>query len=110
MTTPHVLGTAEARTSLPAILESFREHGEHAEPVFIGAYRQPEAVLISAALAQRIAPLIEDLLLADRLRERLAATDAATPGDDIVRNLGLDEADIASETAALLQHLPSPAR
>lgn len=109
MTSPHVLGTAEARTSLPAILESFREQGGAAEPVFIGAYRQPEAVLISVGLAERIAPLIEELLLADQIRERLGSSNTSTAGDEVVRNLGIDEDDIAVETAALLRQLSAPA-
>lgn len=99
---PHIMGTAETRRKLPKILESFRLAGSTAEPVFIGAYRHVEAVLLPAQLAEKLAPIIEDLILAERARSREAHPSLTTSGDDIVRRLGLDEEAISIETAALL--------
>lgn len=96
-----VLGTAEARKELPAILERFRHEGAEAEPVFIGSYRRAEAVVLSAALAERLSVVLEDLILADRLRERLAASGEPIGGDIVEARLGLDRGEIDREKAAL---------
>jgi hypothetical protein len=105
VTTPHILGTAETRRTLPAILDRFRQQGADAEPVYIGAYRNADAVLLPAALAERIAPLLEDLMIAQRMKARLAARYEVVSGDDLVARLGLDEAALSDETAALLAEL-----
>lgn len=99
---PHIMGTAETRRKLPSILEAFRTAGNTAEPVFIGAYRHVEAVLLPAPLAEKLAPLIEDLLLAERARARAVDASLTISGDDMVQRLGLDESAISAETAALL--------
>ena len=98
-----VLGTAEARAALPAILERFREQGVDAAPVFIGSYRRADAVVISAALAERLAPLLEDLLLADVIRERLAALGAPISGDSVIDHLGLSRDELGVAKRLLLE-------
>jgi len=104
-TTPRILGTAETRKRLPAILSEFRRRGADAAPVYIGSYRHADAVLIPAALAERIAPLIEDALLAERVRARLADPGVPVPGDEVVARLGLDGDALATERASLLAGL-----
>ena len=64
---PHeVLATREARATLPAMLERFRQDGADAEPVVIGARRRPEAVVLSyerylqlAGGRERVAAVLE---------------------------------------------------
>ncbi|HEY5014185.1 MAG TPA: type II toxin-antitoxin system Phd/YefM family antitoxin [Acidimicrobiia bacterium] len=104
-TAPAVLGTSEARSQLPAILQRCRTQGASAEPVFIGANRKPVAVIVPAELLERLAPYLEDLALADRLRARLADTRPSLSEDEVDRALGLDPAAVAAERAALLDQL-----
>jgi len=102
---PHIMGTAETRKRLPAILDEFRKHGAQAEPVYIGSYRHADALLIPAALAARIAPLLEDVMIAERAKARLAEPFEPIPGDELVARLGLEESEISAETATLLAEL-----
>lgn len=103
--TPHIMGTAETRKKLPAILGEFRKHGAEAEPVYIGSYRHADALLIPAALAAKIAPLLEDVMIAERAKARPAEPFTPVSGDELVARLGLDETDISAETATLLAEL-----
>lgn len=98
----HVMGTSETRKKLPKILEAFRASGSAAEPVFIGAYRHIEAVLLPAALAEKLAPVIEDMVAAERARARSEQAGDTVSREDIVRRLGLDESTISEQTASLL--------
>jgi antitoxin StbD len=43
------LPTREAMSKLPSLLAGFRARGADADPVVIGAYRRPEAVVLSYA-------------------------------------------------------------
>jgi hypothetical protein len=108
LTTPHIMGTAETRKRLPAILDEFRRRGAGAEPVYIGSYRNADALLIPAALAAKIAPLLEDVMIAERAKARLAEPVETVSRDELVVRLGLDEAAISAETAALLAELDAP--
>jgi len=45
MSSPRVLGIAEARSSLPALMRALSENPD-ADPVVIGSHRTPKAVLI----------------------------------------------------------------
>ena len=100
-TSPRVLGTAEARKELPAILDRFRHDGLQAEPVFIGSYRRPEAVILSAEIVEQLAPWLEDLLLAERIRERLAARGAPVAVDTVKVQLGIGDDEVDAEKEAL---------
>ena len=103
--TPHILGTAETRKMLPAILDRFRRQGADAEPVFIGSYRHADAVLIPVALAEKLAPVIEDLLIAERNIQRLNEPHETIHGDELVERLGLERVDLESDRAEVLMHL-----
>jgi len=55
-----IASTSEVRERLPAIAKAFREHGAGAAPVCFGAHRKPEAVIVPAALFERLLPYLED--------------------------------------------------
>jgi hypothetical protein len=100
-TSPRVLGTAEARKELPAILDRFRHDGLQAEPVFIGSYRHPEAVILSAEIVEQLAPWLEDMLLAERIRERIAVGGEQVSADAVKAQLGIGDDELATEKEAL---------
>ncbi len=49
-----------------------------------------------------MAPLLEDVMIAERAKARLVEQFTPVSGDELVARLGLEEADISAETAALL--------
>ena len=61
-----------------------------------------QALLLPASMAEKLAPLIEDLLVAERSRARAVDGSLTISGDEIIRRLGLDDAAISAETADLL--------
>lgn len=87
-----VLPSAEARTALPDALRRFRAEGLAAEPVVFGSHRRPEAVVIPFELYAQLLPVIEDLEIAQLVRERAAAGDSV-PLADVAGAVGLDPAD-----------------
>jgi hypothetical protein len=70
-----VLPTSEARAELSAITAGFREQGAAAGIVVFGNRRVPEAAVVPYELVELLDPIIEDLVIAARVRERLAADD-----------------------------------
>jgi hypothetical protein len=68
-----VLPTSEARALLTTITAEFREHGAACGPVLFGSHRVPEAALVPYELVELLDPIIEDLVIAARVRERRAA-------------------------------------
>jgi hypothetical protein len=84
-----VLPSREIRTELPKALERFRQDGIAAAPIVFGAHRKPEAVVIPFELYASLLPLIEDLEIAQIVRERTAAG-PATPLDETAAKLGID--------------------
>lgn len=85
----HVLPSGDARTELPKALARFRHDGALAAPVVFGAHRKAEAVVIPYALYERLLPAIEDLEIAELVRQR-AAEGAAVPLSDVAASLGLN--------------------
>lgn len=84
-----VLPSREIRIELPKALERFRLEGIAATPVVFGAHRKPEAVVIPFELYASLLPLIEDLEIAQLVRERTAAG-PATPLEATAAKLGID--------------------
>ena len=84
-----VLPSREIRTELPKALERFRLEGISAQPIVFGAHRKPEAVVIPFELYASLLPLIEDLEIAQIVRDRTAAG-AATPLAGTAAKLGID--------------------
>jgi hypothetical protein len=68
-----VLPTSEARAALTTIAAEFREHGVAAGIVVFGSRRVPEAAVVPYELIELLDPVVEDLVIAARTRERLAA-------------------------------------
>lgn len=79
-----VLPTSEARRLLTSITADFREHGAASGPVLFGSHRRPEAAIVPYELLELLDPVIEDLVIAARVRERLAEDDGTRLGVDEV--------------------------
>lgn len=75
MTPAEVLPTSEARAELTAITAAFRAHGAASGIVVFGSRRVPEAAVVPYELIELLDPVIEDLVIAARARERLADDD-----------------------------------
>lgn len=86
-----VLPTSEARKLLTAITAEFREHGAASGPVLFGSRRRPEAAIVPYELVELLDPIIEDLVIAARARERLAGDDGTRFSvDEVAAEFGLD--------------------
>lgn len=57
---PEIASTSEVRDRLPSIAKAFRERGAAAAPVCFGSHRKPEAVIVPAALFERLLPYLAD--------------------------------------------------
>lgn len=84
-----VLPSRDARDAMPKALKRFRSEGALAEPMIFGSHRKPEAVVIPYDLYASLLPFIEDLEIAQMIRERSAAG-PATPLADTAAKLGID--------------------
>ena len=92
---PDVLSVREARVSLSRLLARFRERGLDAEPVFVGSHRRADAVLLSMALFEELAPVIEDIMASQEIRRRLAAdTGTRVSHEELLAELGIDPAKL----------------
>ena len=86
-----VLPTSEARKLLTAIVADFREHGAASGPVLFGSHRRPEAAIVPYELLELLDPVIEDLVIAARVRARLAEDDGTRLSvDEVAAKFGLD--------------------
>lgn len=85
-----VLPTSEARAELTAITAGFREQGAAAGIVVFGNRRVPEAAVVPYELVELLDPIIEDLVIAARMRERLANDDGERFSlEDVAAQLGI---------------------
>jgi antitoxin StbD len=86
-----VLPTSEARAHLTQITAELRTRGAAAGLVVFGSHRRPEAAVIPYELVELLDPVIEDLVTAARIRERLGADDGSRfDAADVAAELGLD--------------------
>lgn len=88
-----VLPTSEARAALTTIAAEFRENGTAAGIVVFGSRRVPEAAVVPYELIELLDPVIEDLVVAARVRERVATDngDRMSLADVVARfNIDLD--------------------
>jgi len=84
-----VLPTSVARSQLTKIVAAFRSRGAAAGPVLFGNHRKPEAAVVPYELIRLLDPIIEDLVIAARLQERLADdTGERISHDDVVTTMG----------------------
>lgn len=85
-----VLPTSEARNSLTTITAEFREHGAASGLVVFGSHRRPEAAVVPYELIELLDPVIEDLVVAARVRERLTEDDGTRYTlDEVAAEFGL---------------------
>jgi PHD/YefM family antitoxin component YafN of YafNO toxin-antitoxin module len=85
-----VLPTSEARQSLTQFLKVFREEGAEAEPIFFGAQRKPEAVVLSYEAYDALLDALDDGLIAREVQARDAADSGERMSlDELIRSQGL---------------------
>ena len=85
-----VVTVRDARKNISRILSDLQEAGSEAEPVFIGAHRKPEGVLLSVEAYQELAAL----------RERFQRGAAVASAWGSVRAEGLEpSADFVSDAS-----------
>lgn len=91
MSMPEVIPVSEARAGLSRTLATFREQGAAARPVFVGAHRRAEGVLLPMALFNELAPLLEDVLIAKVVRDRLRQdTGERVSHEDLLAELAVE--------------------
>ncbi len=88
-----VLPTSEVRAELSSTVLRFRKEGLTAAPVLFGSHRKPEGVLLPFSLFERLIPEIEEILLAERVRERLAEGAKGLPLEKLIKELGFKKSD-----------------
>jgi len=100
-----VLPVGQAREEFSQVVRRFRAEGLSSRPVVFGSHRKPEAVTIPYELFVALLPAIEDVLLAEIVRERQGqdqiewgeALDAAGVSPDDVAAVCLDDYVIEGE-------------
>lgn len=86
---------SDARKHLTGHVARFRAEGLDAEPVVFGDRRQPEAALVPYEMLTLLLDVAEDIVIAERIREREAAdTGARTSLADLASELGVDLDDL----------------
>jgi PHD/YefM family antitoxin component YafN of YafNO toxin-antitoxin module len=82
---------SSARDQLTTHVARFRAEGIDAEPVVFGDHRQAEAVLLPYATFELLLDVAEDIAIAERIRERLAADEGnRTSLAEVATELGID--------------------
>jgi len=86
-----VLPTNEVRSDLSAITAAFRKEGATGGIVIFGAYRRPQAAVIPYELVELLDPVIEDLVISLRVRDRLSQDDGGRRSlAEVAADLGVD--------------------
>lgn len=70
MSIVRVLPSRKARTEISKALRRFRAAGAMADPVVFGSQRRPEAVVILFELYTSLLPAIEEIEIAQIVRDR----------------------------------------
>ena len=78
----------DTRTGLNNTLQRFRADGMTAEPVVFGSHRKPEGVVLPWAMYERLLPIVENILIAETVRERINDSHTPVAFDDAARALG----------------------
>ena len=89
-----VLPVSEARACLTEITAIFRKEGASAGIVVFGNRRVPEAAIVPYEIIELLDPIIEDMVIATRIRAR----DAADTGnryslEEVLAELGMSDVD-----------------
>ncbi len=89
-----VLPVSEARACLTEITAIFRKEGAAAGIVVFGNRRVPEAAIVPWEIIEMLDPIIEDMVIATRIRARDAAdTGVRYTLDEVLEELGLSDVD-----------------
>jgi len=89
LTTPETV--SDTRKHLTGHVARFRAEGADAAPVVFGDRRRPEAVLLPFETFQLLLDVAEDVLLAERVRERASADDGSRIAlADAAERFGID--------------------
>ncbi len=91
MTTRHqeVLPVSQVRIELSSILNNFSTN-QSAEPVYLGAHRKAEGVLIPISMWENVLNTLEDIEIAKIIRQRKSDPRPEVPFEKIVKALGLN--------------------
>jgi antitoxin StbD len=82
---------SDTRKNLTGHVRRFREQGLEAEPVVFGDNRRPDAALLPYETFELLLELAEDIVVAQRVREREAADSGArTSLARVAEELGVD--------------------
>jgi len=83
-----VIPVSQARTDISTILKSFTSSSS-SEPVFIGAHRKAEAVLVPVSLWEEILDVFEDIEIGKIVLERASGISNRQTFEEIVKTLEL---------------------
>lgn len=83
-----VIPVSQARTDISTILKSFTS-STSSEPVFIGAHRKAEAVLVPVSLWEEILDVFEDIEIGKIVLDRASGISNRQPFEEIVKKLEL---------------------
>lgn len=82
---------SDARKHLTGHVARSREQGLDAEPVIFGDHRRPEAALLPYDTFQLLLDIAEDVIVAERIRERLDADSGnRTSLNEVAAEFGID--------------------
>ena len=89
-----VLPVSEARACLTEITAIFRKEGVSAGIVVFGNRRVPEAAIVPYEIIELLDPIIEDMVIATRIRARDAAdTGVRYSLEEVLSELGMSDVD-----------------
>jgi hypothetical protein len=88
-----ILPTSEARSLLSSTVSRFRKEGISAAPLLFGNHRRPEGVVLPFELFEKLLPEIDDILLTERIRARLAEGAESLPLEQLIEELGFKNSD-----------------
>ena len=83
-----VLPVSEARREFSTILKGFTNQS-HSEPVYIGAHRKAEAVLIPVSVWEYMLDLLDDIAIAKIVEERKDDPFVETTLEDLAKEIGV---------------------
>ncbi len=83
-----VMPVSEARREFSTILKGFTDKS-HSEPVYIGAHRKAEAVLIPVSVWEYMLDLLDDSAIAKIVEEREDGPFVETTLEDLAKEIGV---------------------
>ena len=89
---PEALTLTQARSQVSQTVNRFRREGITSPPVIFGHHRKPEGVTLPYEMYEALLPAIEEVLLVETVRARLAGA-TATWGE-VLADLNISQEDI----------------